>query len=441
MHSIRHHNFPLLLMLLLSFTVAAAANTFVPRRQRRSYLTESLSRLLFIDLNQSKQRSGAILPFGLQIRGGDVENDVETSEVDNSEEIMEEAADSDETVKKVWEKEIKRTQSFYQEQSVTNDSSEAIDEGSNNVEDVRGYGNSETSAAQSNVVDVMEEGDDNEPDAEQADEDNVDIVEVKAESEDNSEQVEEVNEEECVTENETRDKVLKEEEETAEEEALQVEVNAEELSNDSGEIEHVDAKEIVDSEEDGDNDAVDASDEYTKEEIAESEEVVSEDIAEEAIEEVSEGDVFEEQQSAADEESVSSDEVIDISDTSSDHADSLVTEEDADAAANDESSESTPEQVNASSVAVTDEPTSLVTKVSALLQVMLLRGRIAVSKNKPKMKVIALAALGGLSLFVGGHFFLAVQEETTETLELPNDEWIEEESYVEEEADENDNDY
>ena len=439
MHSIRHHNFPLLLLLLLSFTVAAAANAFIPKRQRRSYLTESLSRI-YIDSNQSKQRSGAILPFGLKIRGGDVEDDVVKSEVEN-EEIMEEAADSDETVKKVWEKEIKRTQSFYQEQSVTNDASAAIDEGSNIVEDVRGYGNSETSAAQSNVVDVMEEGDDNEP--AQADEDNVDIVEVKAEIEDNTEKVEEVNEEECVTENESRDEVFKEEEGIAEEEALQVEVDAEEVSNDSGEIEHVDAKEIVVSEGDGDNDAVNASDEYTKEETAESEESVAEDIAEEVIEEVSEGDIVEEQQSAADEENIGGDEVIDISDTSLDYeAAGIATEEDADAAANDESSESTPEQVDASSVAVPDEPTSLVTKVSALVQVMLLRGRIAVSKNKPKMKVIALASLGCvLSLLVGGHFFLAVQEETTETLELPNDEWIEEESYVEEEADEDDNDY
>lgn len=431
MHSTLHHNFPLLLLLCFS---VAAANAFVPRRQRRYYLTESSS------------RPSVDFPFGLQFRGGGVDDEVITSEVENVEEIMEEAAaDSDESVKKAWEKEIKRTQSFYQEQSVNNNASTTIDDGSNNVEDVRGYGNSETSAAQSNVtVDVMEKGDDNEP-AQVADEENVDVVEAEADTEDNTAEVnEEADKKEDDTENETRVEVLEEEQEemTRGEEALQVEIVADKPSTNSGEVANVEAEEILATEEDENNNVVKVS--Y---EVAEGEEVVAEGIAG-GVEEVSvEGDIVEEHQSTADEENDGSDEVIE---TSLDDADgNIVAEGDTDAVANDASSESTPEQVDASSIAATDEPTSLVTKVGALFQVMLLRGRIAVSKNKglqylvqnkPKIKVIALASLGGvLSLLVGGHFFLAMQE--TDTLELPNDEWIEEEIYVEEEADEDDNDY
>mmetsp|Transcript_12675 Transcript_12675/g.20781 ORF Transcript_12675/g.20781 Transcript_12675/m.20781 type:complete len:360 (+) Transcript_12675:202-1281(+) len=359
--------------------------------------------------------------------------------------MEEAAADSDESVKKAWEKEIKRTQSFYQEQSVNNNASTTIDDGSNNVEDVRGYGNSETSAAQSNVtVDVMEKGDDNEP-AQVADEENVDVVEAEADTEDNTAEVnEEADKKEDDTENETRVEVLEEEQEemTRGEEALQVEIVADKPSTNSGEVANVEAEEILATEEDENNNIVKVS--Y---EVAEGEEVVAEGIAG-GVEEVSvEGDIVEEHQSTADEENDGSDEVIE---TSLDDADgNIVAEGDTDDVANDASSESTPEQVDASSIAATDEPTSLVTKVGALFQVMLLRGRIAVSKNKglqylvqnkPKIKVIALASLGGvLSLLVGGHFFLAMQE--TDTVELPNDEWIEEEIYVEEEADEDDNDY
>mmetsp|Transcript_1918 Transcript_1918/g.4182 ORF Transcript_1918/g.4182 Transcript_1918/m.4182 type:complete len:441 (-) Transcript_1918:33-1355(-) len=440
MNLIRHHTFPLLL-LAAAFSVTAA-NAFIPRRQRR-YLTDA-SRPSIGSSSQSLHKRDATLPFGLQLRGGDADGDV-ASEVENGEETVEEAAESDVTAKKVWEEEIKRTQSFYQEQSV-NDASESNDDGANNVEDE----NSEASVAQSDTtVDVIVEGDDSE--LAQANEDIVDAVEGEFDAEDNDtvevdavddvsdEALQEATEEEVVAENEAQDEVSEEEEEVAE--TLQVEVVTEEQTSDSGEVGNVDAEEVVSSEEAEIKDTVEESDEVAKEEAAGGEDVEGVVAAEE---DVLDGDTVGEEQSTADEEKAGSDGVVDssvtpVGDTSDDGV--------ADAAATAESSESTPEQ-DASSIAVTDEPTSLVRKVSAVVQVMLLRGRIAVSKNKgvqylaqnkPKIKVIALASLGGvLSLLVGGHVFLAMQE--TDALELPNDEWIEEESYVDE-ADEDDNDY
>jgi len=440
MNLIRHHTFPLLL-LAAAFSVTAA-NAFIPRRQRR-YLTDA-SRPSIGSSSQSLHKRDDTLPFGLQLRGGDADGDV-ASEVENGEETVEEAAESDVTAKKVWEEEIKRTQSFYQEQSV-NDASESNDDGANNVEDE----NSEASVAQSDTtVDVIVEGDDSE--LAQANEDIVDAVEGEFDAEDNDtvevdavddvsdEALQEATEEEVVAENEAQDEVSEEEEEVAE--TLQVEVVTEEQTSDSGEVGNVDAEEVVSSEEAEIKDTVEESDEVAKEEAAGGEDVEGVVAAEE---DVLDGDTVGEEQSTADEEKAGSDGVVDssvtpVGDTSDDGV--------ADAAATAESSESTPEQ-DASSIAVTDEPTSLVRKVSAVVQVMLLRGRIAVSKNKgvqylaqnkPKIKVIALASLGGvLSLLVGGHVFLAMQE--TDALELPNDEWIEEESYVDE-ADEDDNDY
>ncbi len=68
------------------------------------------------------------------------------------------------------------------------------------------------------------------------------------------------------------------------------------------------------------------------------------------------------------------------------------------------------------------------------------KGAQYLAQNKPKIKVIALASLGGvLSLLVGGHVFLAMQQEA-DTLEVPNNEWIEEDSSVDE-SEEDDNDY
>mmetsp|Transcript_24151 Transcript_24151/g.37460 ORF Transcript_24151/g.37460 Transcript_24151/m.37460 type:complete len:440 (+) Transcript_24151:84-1403(+) len=439
MHSIRHHTLPLLLLAAFSVT---AANAFIPRRQRR-YLTEA-SRPSIGSSSQSLHKRDATLPFGLQLRGGDADGDV-ASEVENGEETIDDkAADSDQAANKVWEEEIKRTQSFYQEQSAS-DASESVDDGANNDEDI----NSEVSADQSDTtVDVIEEGDDSEP--AQANEDIVDAVEEEFDAEDNDmdevdavddvsdEALQEATEEEVVAENEAQDEVS-EEEEVAE--ALQVEVVTEEQTSDSGEVDNVDAEEVVSSEEAEIKDTVEESDEVAKEEAAGGEDVEGVVAAEE---DVLDGDTVGEEQSTADEGKAGSDGAVDssvtpVGDTSDDGV--------ADAAATDESGESTPEQ-DASSIAVTDEPTSLVRKVSAVVQVMLLRGRIAVSKNKgvqylaqnkPKIKVIALASLGGvLSLLIGGHVFLAMQE--TDALELPNDEWREEESYVDE-ADEDDNDY
>jgi len=439
MHSIRHHTLPLLLLAAFSVT---AANAFIPRRQRR-YLTEA-SRPSIGSSSQSLHKRDATLPFGLQLRGGDADGDV-ASEVENGEETIDDkAADSDQAANKVWEEEIKRTQSFYQEQSAS-DASESVDDGANNDEDI----NSEVSADQSDTtVDVIEEGDDSEP--AQANEDIVDAVEGEFDAEVNDtvevdavddvsdEALQEATEEEVVAENEAQDEVS-EEEEVAE--ALQVEVVTEEQTSDSGEVDNVDAEEVVSSEEAEIKDTVEESDEVAKEEAAGGEDVEGVVAAEE---DVLDGDTVGEEQSTADEGKAGSDGAVDssvtpVGDTSDDGV--------ADAAATDESGESTPEQ-DASSIAVTDEPTSLVRKVSAVVQVMLLRGRIAVSKNKgvqylaqnkPKIKVIALASLGGvLSLLVGGHVFLAMQE--TDALELPNDEWREEESYVDE-ADEDDNDY
>mmetsp|Transcript_1917 Transcript_1917/g.4179 ORF Transcript_1917/g.4179 Transcript_1917/m.4179 type:complete len:438 (-) Transcript_1917:33-1346(-) len=436
-----HSRRALPLLLLAAFSVTAA-NAFIPRRQRR-YLTEA-SRPSIGSSSQSLHKRDATLPFGLQLRGGDADGDV-ASEVENGEETIDDkAADSDQAANKVWEEEIKRTQSFYQEQSAS-DASESVDDGANNDEDI----NSEVSADQSDTtVDVIE-GDDIEP--AQANEDIVDAVEGEFDAEDNDtvevdavddvsdEALQEATEEEVVAENEAQDEVSEEEEEVAE--TLQVEVVTEEQTSDSGEVGNVDAEEVVSSEEAEIKDTVEESDEVAKEEAAGGEDVEGVVAAEE---DVLDGDTVGEEQSTADEEKAGSDGVVDssvtpVGDTSDDGV--------ADAAATAESSESTPEQ-DASSIAVTDEPTSLVRKVSAVVQVMLLRGRIAVSKNKgvqylaqnkPKIKVIALASLGGvLSLLVGGHVFLAMQE--TDALELPNDEWIEEESYVDE-ADEDDNDY
>mmetsp|Transcript_13958 Transcript_13958/g.20953 ORF Transcript_13958/g.20953 Transcript_13958/m.20953 type:complete len:439 (-) Transcript_13958:29-1345(-) len=438
MNLIRHHTFPLLLLLAV-FSVTAA-NAFIPRRQRR-YLTEA-SRPSIGSSSQSLHKRDDTLPFGLQLRGGDADGDV-ASEVENGEETIDDkAADSDQAVNKVWEEEIKRTQSFYQEQSAS-DASESVDDGANNDEDI----NSEVSADQSDTtVDVIEEDD---SESAQANEDIVDAVEGEFDAEDNDtvevdavddvsdEALQEATEAEVVAENEAQDEVS-EEEEVAE--TLQVEVVTEEQTSDSGEVDNVDAEEVVSSEEAEITDTVEES--VAKEEGDDVEGVVATE------EDVLEGDTVGEDQSTADEENAGSDGVVDSSVTPLDDASvDGVAEADADAAATDESGESTPEQ-DASSIAVTDEPTSLVRKVSAVVQVMLLRGRIAVSKNKgvqylaqnkPKIKVIALASLGGvLSLLVGGHVFLAMQE--TDALELPNDDWIEEESYVDE-ADEDDNDY
>mmetsp|Transcript_34566 Transcript_34566/g.51806 ORF Transcript_34566/g.51806 Transcript_34566/m.51806 type:complete len:434 (+) Transcript_34566:60-1361(+) len=433
MHSIRYHTFPLLL-LLAAFSVTAA-NAFIPRRQRR-YLTDA-SRPSIGSSSQSLHERDATLPFGLQLRGGDADGDV-ASKGENGEETVEEAAESGVTAKKVWEEEIKRTQSFYQEQSAS-DASESVDDGANNVEDA----NSEATSDQSDTtVDVIE-GDDSTP--AQANEDIVDVVEGEADAEDNNtdvvdavddvsdEALQEATEAEVVAENEAQDEVSEEEEA----ETLQVEVVTEGQTSDSEEVGNVDAEDVIISEEAQINDTV--------------EESVATEEGEEGVvaaeEEVLEGDTVGEEQSTAAEETAGSDGVVESSITPlGDASVDSVAEGDADAAAA-ESSESTPEQ-DASSIAVSDEPTSLVRKVSAVVQVMLLRGRIAVSKNKgvqylaqnkPKIKVIALASLGGvLSLLVGGHVFLAMQE--TDVLELPNDDWIEEESYVDE-ADEDDNDY
>jgi len=439
MNLIRHHTFPLLL--LLAAVSVTAANAFIPRRQRR-YLTEA-SRPSIGSSSQSLHKRDATLPFGLQLRGGDADGDVAESEVENGEETVEEAAESDVTAKKVWEEEIKRTQSFYQEQSAS-DASESVDDGANNVE----YANSEASVAQSNSnVEITEEGGNSE--TAQANEDIVDAVEGEADAEDNDtdevdavddvsdEALQEATDAEDVAEKEVQDEVSEEEEEVAE--AVQVEVVTEEQTSDSGEVDNVDAEEVITSEDADITDIVEES--VAKEEGEDVEGVVAE-------EEVSAGDTVGEEQSTAAEETAGSDGVADSSVTPLDDASvDGVAEADADAAATDESSESTPE-LDASSIAVTDEPTSLVRKVNAVVQVMLLRGRIAVSKNKgvqylaqnkPKIKVIALASLGGvLSLLVGGHVFLAMQE--TDALELPNDDWIEEESYVDE-ADEDDNEY
>eukprot|EP00984_Skeletonema_dohrnii_P006771 scaffold2417_cov111-Skeletonema_dohrnii-CCMP3373.AAC.3 len=434
MHSIRYHTFPLLL-LLAAFSVTAA-NAFIPRRQRR-YLTDA-SRPSIGSSSQSLHERDATLPFGLQLRGGDADGDV-ASKGENGEETVEEAAESGVTAKKVWEEEIKRTQSFYQEQSAS-DASESVDDGANNVEDA----NSEATSDQSDTtVDVIE-GDDSTP--AQANEDIDDVVEGEADAEDNNtdvvdavddvsdEALQEATEAEVVAENEAQDEVSEEEEA----ETLQVEVVTEEQTSDSEEVGNVDAEDVIISEEAQINDTV--------------EESVATEEGEEGVvaaeEEVLEGDTVGEEQSTADDQNAGSDGAVDSSVTPlGDTSDDGVAEVDTDTAATDESSESTPEQ-DASSIAVTDEPTSLVRKASALVQVMLLRGRIAVSKNKgvqylaqnkPKIKVIALASLGGvLSLLVGGHVFLAMQE--TDVLELPNDDWIEEESYVDE-ADEDDNDY
>ncbi len=429
----------------------AASNAFVPRRHRR-YISEASSRPL--DANQSLHQRDAILPFGLKIRGGDL--DVTSEAVKNDVEAMDEAADSDETATKGWEEEIKRTQTFYQEQSVNNDIDDEDDTNNDKDED----SDTVPDASDSKVVNT-EEGDNSEPAQADEDEDIVDVVEVKEDTDDNVEEVEEINqvEEEVVeevddTENESGAEVFEEaQEEFAEatEEALQVEVDAEEQSSDSGEVKTVDTEESIAPEEDEVSIVVEVSDEAVTgdatevEEVAESdEEVVAGEIAEE-VEEVPDGD-----QATAMEENADSEEIVDASDTSVVAVDDeIVAEGDADAATNDESSESTPEQ-DASSVAVTDESTSLVRKASALAQVMLLRGRIAVSKNKgvqyltqnkAKIKVIALASLGGvLSLLVGGHVFLAMQ--AAGTSELSNDEWIEEEMiYADDAEDEDDNDY
>ena len=445
MHSmIRHPTFPFLLLLCIA--VAAASNAFVPRRHRR-YISEASSRPS-IDSSQSLHQRDAILPFGLQIRGGDLVDEVITSEVgENDEEAMDEAADSDGTATRVWEEEIKRTRSFYQEQSVNNDDD---DDGDNDQDE-----HSETLPAASDPKAVStEEVDDSEPPV-QADEDIDDVVEVKEDTEDNTEGVEEVNQvgevviaQVDAAENESAAEVLEEaQEEVAEEdeEAFQVEVVAEEQSSGSGEVESVDTEEIIASEEEEVNKVVEVSGEAVTEEVAEGEEVAGgeEVVAGEIADEV-EGD-----QATAMEESADSDDIVDTSEPSVVVADDeVVAEEEADAAANDESSVHTPEQ-DASPVAVTDEPTSLVRKASALVQVMLLRWRIAVSKNKgvqylaqnkPKIKVIALASLGGvLSLLVGGQVFFAMQEAGTS--ELPNDELIEEEMVFVDDADEDDNDY
>ena len=285
-------------------------------------------------------------------------------------------------------------------------------------------------------------------------------MEVKADTEDNAEVVEEVNqvEEDDVTQvdatdNESGAEVIEEAQEEvveATEEALQVEVDAEEQSSESGEVGTVGAEESIASEDDEVNNVVEVSDEAVTGEVAGGEEVVAGEIADE-VEEVSEGDHAGDEQSTANEENADSDEIVDTSNAPVVAADDeVVAEENTDDATNDESSEYTPEQDDASSVAVTDEPTSLVTKARALAQVMLLRGRIAVSKNKgvqylaqnkPKIKVIALASLGGvLSLLVGGHVFLAMQQEA-DRLEVPNSEWIEEDSHVDESEEEDDNDY
>eukprot|EP00577_Skeletonema_sp_RCC1716_P026162 CAMPEP_0113392180 /NCGR_PEP_ID=MMETSP0013_2-20120614/11137_1 /TAXON_ID=2843 ORGANISM="Skeletonema costatum, Strain 1716" /NCGR_SAMPLE_ID=MMETSP0013_2 /ASSEMBLY_ACC=CAM_ASM_000158 /LENGTH=167 /DNA_ID=CAMNT_0000275535 /DNA_START=47 /DNA_END=547 /DNA_ORIENTATION=+ /assembly_acc=CAM_ASM_000158 len=162
-----HSRRALPLLLLAAFSVTAA-NAFIPRRQRR-YLTEA-SRPSIGSSSQSLHKRDATLPFGLQLRGGDADGDV-ASEVENGEETIDDkAADSDQAANKVWEEEIKRTQSFYQEQSAS-DASESVDDGANNDEDI----NSEVSADQSDTtVDVIE-GDDIEP--AQANEDIVDAVE------------------------------------------------------------------------------------------------------------------------------------------------------------------------------------------------------------------------------------------------------------------------
>lgn len=438
---IRHSTFPLLLLLLLLCFSVAASNAFVPRRHRR-YKTEASSRPL-IDSSQSLHQRDAILPFGLRIRGGDM--DLTSEAVENDVEATNESADSGDTATKGWEEEIKRTQSFYQEQSVNNDT---VDEdGANNVDE-----DSDTFPAVSDRKAVStEEGDESDP--VQTEEDIVDVVEVKEDTEDNTEEVEEVNqvEEEVIaqvdaTEIESGAEVCEEEQEEVAkvEEALQVEVDAEGQSSESGEVGAVDTEENVPSEEIEVTNVVEVSNEAVTEEVAGGEEVVAGEIADE-VDEVSEGD-----QATAMEENAGSDKIVDASETLVVAADDEeVAEGDADAAAIDEASEYTSEQ-DASSVAVTDEPTSLVRKASALVQVILLRGRIAVSKtkgvqylaqNKPKIKVIALASLGGvLSLLVGGHVLFAMQEAGTS--EIPHDEWIEEEMiYADDTDDEKDNDY
>ncbi len=450
MHLIRRHTVPSLLLLLAS---VAVANAFVPKRRPMRYLIEASARPS-IDSNQSLHRRDVSFPFSLlQLRGGSVGDEI-AAQIENGEETIDETTEDSETPKaeRVWEEEIKRTQSFYQEQSVN--ASESIDDGGNGVEDLRGYGSSQLLTAQGNPKVVITEGDESDP--AQANEDKVDAAEVKDDAEDNDtievdtenelheeilEQVAEEEEEEGVTESEPSGEVLEEQEVV--EEALQVEVVAEEQSSDNGGVENVDveAEEVSTLEDDEGNDAVEVSDEVAKEEVIEEEEEVLEgEIV--AQEEVLEGEIVAQEQSTAVEEDAGNEGVVDSSVTQlvdAEEDDDVVVEGDADAA--DESSESTPEHDPHSSIATleNDEPSSLVRKVSDLLQVMLLRGRIAVSKNKgiqylaqnkSKMKVIALASLGGLLIFLRAEG-QAMQEAET-TLELPNDDWLEDESYVDE---------
>jgi hypothetical protein len=446
MHLSRRHAVHLLLL-----ASVAAANAFVPKRRHMRYLTDAFARPS-IESNQSlRNRRDVSFPFSsLQLRGGSVDEEI-TGQIASGEKKIVETTEDSETPKaeRVWEEEIKRTQSFYQAQSVN--ASETIDDSRNDVEDLRGYGSSQTLTAQSNpkVVAITDEGDESDP--AQANEGNVDIVEAKDDTEDNDtvevdtdnkcyeEVFEEVTEEEkeAVAEGESLEEVL-EKEEIAEDEALQVEVVAEEPMPVRGGVENVDAEDMSMLEDVEGNYAMEVSDEVAREEVIEEEEILEEEIVAQAG--VLERDIVPED--SAIEEDTSNEGVVDSSVTQLGDDDEEEVHDDVaegDAGAADESSEYTPAQdPNVSTVALkNDEPFSLLRKVSDLLQVMLLRGRIAVSKNKgiqyiaqhkPKMKVIALASLGGLMIFLRAEG-QTMQE--AETLELPND-LIEEESYIDE---------
>ena len=438
---IRRLAVPLLMLLLLVFSVAAV-NAFIPRRQ--CIMRPS------IDSNQSlHHRRDVSLPFGLlQLRGGNADDEIITSQVENDEDTIDETTDS-ETSKKAWEEEIKRTQSFYKAQSVNASEGDGV---GNGTEDVRGYGSSQSSVAESNPNVVITEGDESDP--AQAAEDIVDVVKVKADTEDN-------NTAELLENVESGEKIGSEsfEEETVEEE-LEEEQHVEEVASETFEDDDLEQVESVASEEEQHVEEVESETfEEEKEEVEVGEEIQEgvefRSVEEDDLEEVEVGEEIQEEvvkapaSKATDgfEEDAGNEGVIDLSVNSLSDAekdDDGITKGDADTA--DKSTEYTQEHDPYSSIATleNDEPSSLLRKSSALLQVMLLRGQAAVSQNKgvqylaqnkPKMKVIALASLGGmLSMLVGGHFFLLAEElrmQETEILDLPND-WIEEESYVDE---------
>ena len=412
-----------LLLLMSSNTV----DGFMPKRHRKFLTTTKTTKDTTIDLH-----------VYLQLRGGDADDETAP---ENSDDAVDEVQDSDEASKEAWKEEIKRTQSFYQEQSVTNnDTTEA-------AEDVRGYGNSESSSFEQNIAQAeIEEEDDDEA---QADDDSIMVDDVEkednimdTEENDNEEAdtahevINDINEEviaveavEEASETDSVDEVIEEERDVKGED-LQVEVAAdEEQSTVSEGDENMGEEDAIVSEEDDVND-------YTVEiqEVVVEEEEVKDSVGEIAAEDRLEGDVNE-----ADTDQVD---------------DTLSATSENEVVYSAESNVSTPEEEQDQTyIAVQhDESNSLVRKASALLQVILLRGQIALSKNKrvqylsrhkSKVKVIALASLGGvLSLLARDHFFVWEEwQASDDMLELPgeDDEWIEEEDcYAADEVEEAD---